>query len=117
MQRLYVLVRKDLAPHHRAVQAGHAVAQWCANEASRWKWDGRDVTTPPWRWANGVLIYLLVKDEKELREWFERFRQKESPMGLTEGAVAWHEPDWQDQMTAFAVIGKREDFENLPLLR
>lgn len=28
MKKLYVLVRKDLAPSYQAVQAGHAVAEW-----------------------------------------------------------------------------------------
>lgn len=117
MQRLYVLVRKDLAPHHRAVQAGHAVAEWCSNEAARWHWDGRDVTTPAWRWRNHVLVYLLVKDERELNAWYERLRKPTTLDRVEEGAIAWREPDWENQMTAIACIGKREEFEGLSLLR
>lgn len=116
MQRLYVLVRADMKPGQQAVQAGHAVAEWCANEACRFHWDGREMQTPEWRWRNHVLVYLTVRNERELREWFDKFSKPHRPGEVCEGAIAWHEPDWQNQMTAFAVIGKREEFEGLDLL-
>lgn len=77
----------------QAVQAGHAVAEWCAAEPH-----------PP-RWRNHTLLYLKVKNEKELLTW-HRLR----------GGVLWREPDWQNQATALAVFGPKEDFEDLDLL-
>jgi len=106
--RLYVLVRDDLECFgSKAAQVGHAIAEWCAAEASRWHWDGRDVSTPSWRWNNDYLVILKVSDEKELREWYERFKDQ---------AQAFLEPDLGYSMTAFAVIGKREEFKGLKLL-
>lgn len=117
MMRLYVLVRADLSRSQQAVQAGHAVAAWCENEAARTLWDGRELQTLPWRWGNGNLIYLKVRNENELRSWFERFREKEDLWGRTEGAVGWREPDLDNQMTAFAVAcPDAETFEELGLL-
>lgn len=116
MKRLYVLARRDLPGSQPFVQAGHAAIAWCHNESCRWHWDGREVTTPRWRWNNENLIYLGVRDEQELLEWFCRLRQ-DSPLGkVTEGAVAFHEPYFNNQMTAFACMGERETFEGLTLL-
>lgn len=117
MKRLYVLVRGDLSRSQQAVQAGHAVAQWCANEAARWQWDGRDVTRPEWRWNNQNLIYLKVRNEKELRAWYEQLRCP-APLGQVElGAIPWFEPDWGNQMTALAVVAAvGEVFRDLDLL-
>lgn len=104
--RLYVLVREDLSPSQQAVQAGHAIAQWCLEEAGRYHWDGREVRSLPWRWENRTLVLLAVRDEAELREWHGQF----------EDAVAFYEPDIDNQMTAFAVFGKQRQLRDLKLL-
>lgn len=110
MNKLYVLVREDLSRAQRAVQAGHAVAEWCWTEASRWRWDGREVTTPAARWTNGTLVYLGVRGEQELSEWAEKLGSR---------GVCWREPYWQNQLTAVAVLGGEDPFEfaALDLLR
>lgn len=117
MNRLYVLSRLDLPGTQPYVQAIHAVAAWCHNESCRHRWDGRDVTTAPWRWNNEVLVVLGVRDEQELREWYERLRVRGPGQLVEQGAVAFHEPFYDNQMTAFACVGKREEFDGLPLLR
>ena len=91
MKRLYVLVRSDLSISQQAVQAGHAVAQWMLERRE---------------WENEILVYIGVT-HRELREWAE---------ALGDRAVAWREPDWNDQLTAVAVVGKREEFAGLDLL-
>lgn len=117
MTRLYVLVRGDLSPSQQAVQAGHAIAGWCSNESCRLDWDGREIETKPWRWRNHVLVYLEVKNERELLAWHEKLKGETNIFKITEGSVLWREPDWDDQATALAVVGEREQFEGLPLLR
>jgi peptidyl-tRNA hydrolase len=104
-QKLYVLVRSDLSKSQQAVQAGHAVAEFCKSEAHRSGWVGRDYTNLPWRWTNGTLVYLKVRDECELREWANKI----------DNHHPFYEPDIGNQMTAFAVLGDREGFDQLRL--
>ena len=59
MNKLYALVRKDLSPSQRAVQAGHAVAEWL-------------LRGPKTDWDNGTLIYLGVRNEDELNCWMRK---------------------------------------------
>ena len=88
--RVYVLVRKDLAPVHQAVQAGHALAGWLLGCHGRYRTQGGYGT-----WENGTLVYLHVEDEAELLRWHEQ---------LTEaGAVLFREVDMAGQATALAV--------------
>ena len=51
--KLYVAVRKDLSYSQRAVQAGHAVAEYMLN-------------CPSSNWKNQTLIYLGVKGLTQL---------------------------------------------------
>lgn len=114
MTRLYVLCRRDLTHGQQVAQVGHAITAWCANEAKRTfcPYQSRE-----WSWCNEVLVVLGVRDEKELREWHDKLKLEPREWYELRGeAVAWHEPDWNNQMTAFAVIGKREEFEGLALL-
>lgn len=97
--KLYILVRGDLSGPHRAVQAGHAVAEWCKRETKN---------APEWRWTNGTLVYLQVANEATLVQWQAR---------LGAEAVSWREPYWNDQLTAIAHLGKHEEFETLTLMR
>jgi hypothetical protein len=116
MNRLYVLVRRDLPGSQPFVQAAHAVAEWCINESSRRHWDGRDLGAKPWRWLNENLIMLGVENEAELMEWFELFRKHKPLIGATEGAVEFREPHYQNSMTAFAVVTDGSMLTGLELL-
>lgn len=104
--KLYCLVRSDLSRSQQAVQAGHAVAEWCKNEHERYWWDGTEHRHEEWRWHNGTLVYLRVVGEDELRHWFER----------CEEPVAFYEPDIGNQMTAFCTLTPAEGFDLLKLL-
>jgi len=56
MQKLYILVRKDLSKSQQAVQGGHAVAEYLLHG-------------PSTAWTNGTLVYLGVRNENELKFW------------------------------------------------
>lgn len=90
--RLYVLVDGTLSPSQQAVQAGHAVAAACLGGAP---------------WQNRTLVYLRVRDLKELKKW----RQKLGPR-----AFPFYEPWYDNTLTAIAVVGEKEEFEGLPLM-
>ena len=83
-RRLYVLVRKDLPKNQAAVQAGHAVGEFL-------------LRGPNSVWGNGTLIYLGVRDLRELNYWIEVIDKK----GYC--PVGFKEPDMDNELTAFAV--------------
>jgi len=65
MEKLYVLVRKDLSKSQQAVQGGHAVAEYLLRDRSSF-------------WDNGTLVYLAVDDEEDLKSWGEIFHIMDS---------------------------------------
>ena len=105
-RKLFVLVRNDLSKSQQAVQAGHAVATFCAEEFRRSHWNGRDFEHIPARWFNETLVYLKGGDLKEL----EGFRAE------CKETWAFYEPDIGNEMTAFAVLDPPDWFDMLPLL-
>lgn len=98
MKKLYVLIRKDLPFPYRAVQAGHAVAEWLLQHGQMNK-----------EWKNGTLIYLDVENEQDLMLWTERINRR----GMQ--SVGFREPDIGDQMTAIACLTDSKVFSNLKL--
>lgn len=94
-QRLYVLVRKDLPESYKAVQAGHAVAEWLLHDRS---------------WKNETLIYLTVPDEASLYRWAYKLDFKGVKW------VGFREPDIGNQLTALAAKADGNVFKKLPLL-
>ena len=97
MNKLFVLVRADLAPSYQAVQAGHAVAAWILDKA-------------PGSWENEILVYLHVRREQDLLDLADR---------LTWEGRAWvlfREPDLGGQATALAVLGGDKLLARYPLL-
>lgn len=65
MDKMYVLVRKDLHPSVRVVQACHAVAEFLLLKS---------YVTP--NWTNGTMVVLGVRDEDELKEWIEKLSEE-----------------------------------------
>ena len=90
MAKLYVLVRnEDLPKNYQAVQAGHAVAQFCIEH--------------PGKWQNETLIYLRAGDLNEIFTWWEVLcGYKIKDMSY------FQEPDIDHEMTAIAVLS--DDF-------
>ena len=82
--KLYTLIRKDLPTSYQAVQAGHAVAEYLLKHKTEWD--------------NGTIIYLGIKDEKELEKW-------EYLLGLKDIKYeTFIEPDIGNQKTALTCI-------------
>lgn len=99
--RLYILIREDLSNAQKAVQAGHAIAQWMIEHHHKHEWH------------NGTLIYLTVPDEQVLTEWFEVAQIKQLPCSC------FREPDMNDQMTAIAILADEKSkkmFAKLPMM-
>jgi len=90
-------VRKDLSPIQQAVQAGHAVAEYL-------------LKYPMTSWDNGTLVYLGIRDERELDKW-ERKLQR-----MDVSTAVFIEPDIGDQRTALAAASANGIFKNLRLL-
>ena len=82
-QKLYVLVRKDLSRSQQAVQAGHVVAEYL-------------LRGPKTLWGNGTLVYLGVRDENDLKWWYQQIFDAGFPV------VAFYEPDRNYEATAIA---------------
>jgi hypothetical protein len=97
MEKLYVLVRKDLSVSQQAVQAGHAVAEYLLHG-------------PRTNWKNGTLVYLGVRNKIDLEYWTEKFDRKNIEW------VGFREPDMADELTAVSVIGNDRVFNKLDLL-
>ena len=97
MKKLYVLVRKDLSINQRAVQAGHAVAEYI-------------LRGPKTLWDNGTLVYLGVRNKNELEYWTEKLDRKSIKW------VGFKEPDVGNELTAISVAGNDKVFRKLNLL-
>ena len=95
--KLYVIVRKDLSVSQRAVQAGHAVAEFL-------------LRGPFSRWTNGTLIYLGVKGLNQL----ENLKRKFENDGID--YIEFKEPDLNNEVTAIATDEPNKFVERLNLL-
>lgn len=95
---MYVLIRKDLPRSYAAVQAGHAVAEYLLRGPK------------DHNWKNGTLIYLEVKNEKQLIEYCNILEKK----GIHYSG--FREPDIGNQLTAISVVAEKGQFEELQLL-
>lgn len=97
MKKLYVLIRKDLSHAQRAVQGGHAIAQFLLDN-------------PSTEWDNGTLVFLGVSSEKHLYNWKEKLYNQ----GIEYSE--FREPDIGDQLTALASVSNPEPFRSLSLI-
>jgi len=90
MKKLYVLIDKQYDPSYRAVQAGHAVAEYLIQN-----------TDNAFSWGNETLIYLLSDNLEFDCEILE-------DMGLD--IIPFYEPDQNGAMTAFACYSDHKVF-------
>ena len=97
-RKLYVLVRNDLPAPYRMVQGGHALAQFMLEHDSATE-----------EWKNSYLIYLGVKNLKELLKWSEKLSWRSKPHSV------FREPDLGFETTALACLDTGEVFSKLRL--
>jgi hypothetical protein len=95
--KLYIITRKDLSVSQRAVQAGHAVAEFCLH-------------SPSSSWSNGILIYLGVRNLNQLEKLMYQLNDKNIKY------IEFREPDLNNQVTAIATDNHCEFFERIRLL-
>lgn len=95
--KLYVIVRKDLSAPQRAVQAGHAVAEFL-------------LRGPSTEWKNGTLVYLGVDNLFQLEKL--KYQLKVNDVSFVE----FKEPDIGNETTAIATDTKIKYFKKLNLL-
>jgi len=95
---LYILIRQDLPSGVRAVQAGHALAEYLLKYKSL-------------TWSNGTLVYLGVSNEDSLLEWERDLKVSSVDYSM------FREPDFDGQATALAVLGMSEKFKRLRLAK
>lgn len=98
MEKLYVLVRKDLSKSQQAIQGGHAVAEYLLRGRLSF-------------WDNGTLVYLAVHNEEELKSWGEIFDI------LCAWWVPFREPDRNNELTAIAALLDADEQEVVKGLR
>lgn len=101
--KLFVIVRADMAVANQAVQAGHAVAEWC----KRW----HKTMEVERLWDNQTLVYLSVKDWPHLELWIRKIELKSLDF------VRFMEPDFgiRGETTAIACLTDSNIFDKLPL--
>ena len=90
-------MRTDLPSNYRAVQAGHAVAEFVLNR--------------PNSWSNEILIYLGVKGVFQLEIIRNKFLKNEIDF------VEFYEPDLNGEITALATTSENKITKKLNLLR
>lgn len=96
MCKLYVITRTDIAPIHRTVQSGHAVAGYALKN-----FDGE--------WDNGTLVYLGIKNEDDLLDLAEWLHYNDKQYYI------FHESHW-DEHTSLAFAAEKCPFKGLKLL-
>lgn len=96
MKKMYVVVRNDMSVGQKAVQAGHALAEWMLYDSESWK--------------NRTLVYLTARDEDHLKSIATRLGFKDINF------VTFQEPDIDFEWTAIATYSDGKMFKRLPLL-
>jgi len=98
-KKMYVVVRKDLAPIYKMVQGSHALVEFSKKYPKDYK-----------NWDNGYLIFLEVPSYRELRNLSDNLWKYSVPFAY------FQEPDLDNQQTALCLL---EDHKcwiwNLPL--
>lgn len=84
MHKMYILIRDDLQPSQKAVQGGHALAEFLMRGPKDHKW------------TNGTLIFLRAKNESFLKKWAQRLED------IKLGYALFRECDLGGEITALA---------------
>lgn len=87
--KLFVLLRKDMPAIQKAVQAGHAVAEYLKKHTST-------------SWSNGTLVLLGVDSVEELHGWQENLD------GAGIDSASFYEPDMASCTGVSFVLNAKE---------
>lgn len=101
MEKLYIVVRGDLAPGAQLAQACHVVARFAAEHRELFL-----------AWESGAknIVVLSARDERELAQLLERAAVEALRV------ADFREPDIRDERTAIALEGRAARLvSNLPL--
>lgn len=101
--KMYVFVRRDLAPGLRSAQGMHAVAELCLRYPEK-----------AWEWNKGG-NYMIVVEAEDVHQLF---RWAQDTVDMPYPHYFWHEPDLCGELTAVAVLPPPErnsDFREMPL--
>jgi len=90
---MYVLVRNDLTEAQKAVQGGHALAEYLLKKKHDWN--------------NSTLIYLGVRDKEHLEKWKYKLEKHEILCSI------WREPDMNNEITSIAAYAGELLFRKL----
>lgn len=96
MKKLYVIVRDDMKKSCQAFHGGHALAEFLLTQETDWD--------------NGTLIYLIVKNEDEIKKLVDK---------LEKGGIVYSkflEPDLNNEITGLASVDGKKYFKHLKLL-
>lgn len=109
-QKLYIIVRDDLSPAQKAVQASHCAAQFQKEH-------------PNSSWVNGTMVLMQNDSEDAYYQRFSRIRiQRENHdifqefiKGTIYGSnftTYWREPDLGNKLTAVAILSEYNNEKN-----
>lgn len=99
--RIYSLTRKDMSQGQKAVQSGHAIAQYIIDHNPHQNG----------LWSNGSIINLELGSEKSLKKWIKKLEE----LGIKYSI--FREPDMNNEITSIAALHKGEIFKGIPLLK
>ena len=99
--KLYVIVPQTLSTPQKAVQGGHAIADFM-------------IRNPESQWRGHSLIFLTVPTDADLTDLYEKAQ------GWCRCELGWfNEPYWDSRLTSIAIFGDDagERLKGLPLMR
>ena len=73
--KMYILVRQDLPPSIQTVQVAHVATEFMMRCYSYHDCDYPPVDRHYPNWDNGTMVFLGVKDEKELKHWMSVLKE------------------------------------------
>ena len=98
MNKMFILVRKDLGSPYKLVQGAHALAQYALENTQLFN-----------EWGNQTIVFLDVNDEKALHKWKDKLFYSDKVIST------FREPDIDNQLTAISCYDTGEIFKNLQI--
>ena len=94
MNKMYIFVRKDLAPMYRMVQGAHALAQYAIELPEQFE-----------EWNNETIVFIEVKHDGQLMTLKNVLAHRHISFSK------FFEPDHNNELTAIACYSEEEQFK------